>query len=164
MVDDNVIRQFYDKMLYTGDDKRIELLYKKELSYLYNKKKKVSFINGCFDIIHPMHIELFWFAKDISDCLVVAVNSDEYIKKHKGNGRPIHKLEERITILASLEPIDFIINFTTECPGDIINIIKPTYLIKGPEYTFEKLTKKEQNAITDNNIKLMNFPENESTR
>ena len=57
---------------------------------------KTIFVNGCFDIIHPGHIELFKIAKSLGDCLIVATDTDEKIKIDKGNSRPINTLSHRI--------------------------------------------------------------------
>ena len=100
---------------------------------------KKGFINGCFDILHPGHIELFKEAKKHGDILIVAVNSDESIKKLKGKSRPINTFQSRIKLLESVRYIDFIICFDENTPIKIIKKIKPHILIKGGDYSKKEI-------------------------
>ena len=90
--------------------------------------------NGCFDILHKGHIENLNYAKTFGDKLVVAVNSDESVKKLKPN-RPINNLENRMLMLANLECVDYVVSFTEDNPYNIIAQIKPDVLVKGNEYS-----------------------------
>jgi D-beta-D-heptose 7-phosphate kinase/D-beta-D-heptose 1-phosphate adenosyltransferase len=94
----------------------------------------VALTNGCFDILHTGHIETLKFAKSKSDKLVVAVNTDESIRRIKGSSRPIVPLVHRMNVLANLSMVDFVVCFDENNPLEIIKIIKPDYLIKGADY------------------------------
>jgi D-beta-D-heptose 7-phosphate kinase/D-beta-D-heptose 1-phosphate adenosyltransferase len=110
--------------------------------------------NGCFDILHTGHIELFKFCKNLNGKLIVALNSDISIKNIKGNSRPINNLSQRIKILESISYIDFIIVFDENTPFNLIKNIKPKYLVKGGDYTLEQIIGKEfaENTIIFNYI------------
>ena len=78
------------------------------------KNKKVVFTNGCFDILHIGHARYLKEAKDCGDILVVGLNSDESVKRLKGNSRPIISENDRAEMLSHLESVDFVIIFNEE--------------------------------------------------
>ena len=94
------------------------------------------FTNGCFDIIHRGHIELFKFcrAQRVYSPLVVGVNSDKSIRKLKGPGRPIMPEEDRVALLLAIKWIDCVVIFDTKSVLSLIEEIKPAILIKGGSY------------------------------
>jgi D-beta-D-heptose 7-phosphate kinase/D-beta-D-heptose 1-phosphate adenosyltransferase len=104
-----------------------------------NKNKKIVFTNGCFDIIHSAHLKLLNFCKKQGDILVVGLNSDESIKRLKGDDRPINNLSERCELLLNLNVVDYIVVFQTNTPYEIIKLIQPNILIKGGDYTKETI-------------------------
>ena len=91
------------------------------------------FTNGCFDIIHRGHIELFKFCRlqHTYKQVVVGVNSDESIKELKGPDRPIMSEEDRIAVLLAIQWIDYVIIFDTKSVLPLIEALKPSFLIKG---------------------------------
>ena len=99
--------------------------------------KKVVFTNGCFDILHPGHIDYLAKAKKMGDLLVVGLNSDESIRRLKGSDRPINVLSDRKIMLESLKSVDLVIPFTTDTPLNLILEIKPDVLVKGGDYTVD---------------------------
>jgi D-beta-D-heptose 7-phosphate kinase/D-beta-D-heptose 1-phosphate adenosyltransferase len=119
----------------------------------------VVFTNGCFDILHSAHIELFKFCKSLGKIVIVGLNSDESIKRLKGDKRPIYKLEDRLKILESIEYIDYIIPFEEDTPLELIKIIKPNYLVKGGDYTKDTVVGKEYT----NNVVIFDYISNIST-
>lgn len=108
-------------------------LYLNDLKYI-REGKKIVFTNGCFDIIHAGHVSLLERAKQLGDILIVAINSDESIKRLKGSNRPINQLEDRISVLRAMSCIDYIIPFEEDTPLNLIRDIKPDVLIKGGDY------------------------------
>ena len=105
----------------------------------YLLEQKIVFTSGCFDLLHEGHIEILKKGKELGDILVVALNDDGSIKKNKGETRPINKLNTRLSILSSIKYVDFIIVFSETTPNNIYNIINPNILIKGDDYSFEKI-------------------------
>jgi D-beta-D-heptose 7-phosphate kinase / D-beta-D-heptose 1-phosphate adenosyltransferase len=102
---------------------------------LRKKGKKIVFTNGCFDLIHKGHIALLNKAREAGDVLIVGVNNDESARKVKGPDRPVNTLEDRITVLAGLQSIDYIISFEEESPIQLIKTVHPDVFVKGADYT-----------------------------
>jgi len=100
--------------------------------------KKV-FTNGCFDILHRVHVDLLWFCKSKGDIVIVGINSDESIKKLKGKSRPINKQEDRKFLLESLSCVDDVIIFNEDTPLRLINEIRPDIIVKGGDYKPEDI-------------------------
>jgi D-beta-D-heptose 7-phosphate kinase/D-beta-D-heptose 1-phosphate adenosyltransferase len=101
---------------------------------LTSRDFKLVFTNGCFDILHKGHIETLKFCKSKGDKLVVALNSDESIKKFKDKLRPIVPLEHRMAVMSAIEFVDFVVCFDQETPLDVIKKIKPDVIVKGCGY------------------------------
>jgi rfaE bifunctional protein nucleotidyltransferase chain/domain len=104
-------------------------------------KKKIIWVNGCFDIIHTGHIELFKFAKNLGLYLFVGIDSDKRVKKLKGEGRPINNQDDRKKILESIRYIDQVFIFDT--PQEMEDIIKKNNIgsiVIGEEYKDKKIT------------------------
>ncbi len=97
--------------------------------------KKIIFTNGCFDILHAGHVHCLQMAKELGDYLIVAVNSDSSIQRLKGPDRPINNLEHRMTVLAGLGVVDWVIPFDDDTPERLLRLLKPDVLAKGGEYT-----------------------------
>ena len=97
--------------------------------------KKVSFTNGCFDIIHPGHLFSLKQAADEADYLIVGLNSDASVRKLKGPSRPINNTASRAIVLANLIVVDAVIVFEEETPLELIKAILPDVMVKGGDYT-----------------------------
>lgn len=100
---------------------------------------KIIFTNGCFDILHRGHIELLKYGKSLGEKLIVGLNSDQSVKKLKGNTRPINNQQDRKIILESLKYVDEVILFEEETPYKLIKKIKPNIIVKGGDYTVEQV-------------------------
>ncbi len=111
----------------------------KLIKTLKNKRKKIVFTNGCFDLIHPGHIEVLKQAKNKGDILIVGLNSDQSIKKIKGGNRPVLDLKSRISILSAIGYVDYIIPFSDLTPLNLIKRIKPNVLVKGGDWKKEDI-------------------------
>ena len=105
-----------------------------KISQLKKNKMKVAFTNGCFDILHLGHLEILTKSKEFGDRLIVAVNSDESVRKLKGKERPINDFQTRSNMLASFSFVDYVVEFSDDTPKKLIQIIKPDFLIKGGDY------------------------------
>jgi len=106
-----------------------------ELQWHRQQKQKIVFTNGCYDILHPGHVQLLNFAKQQGDILILGINSDRSVRELKGSTRPILSQEERAAILSGLEAIDYITIFDEPDPGELIRSITPDILLKGTEWT-----------------------------
>ena len=106
--------------------------------------KRIVFTNGCFDILHAGHIELFRKARLLGDVLVVAINSDSSVRRIKGEKRPIFNERERSEILAALEVVDFVTIFGEDTPLESILKIRPDVLVKGADWEEKGIVGAEQ--------------------
>lgn len=95
----------------------------------------VVFTNGCFDIFHLGHMNLLKQAKALGDKLIVAINSDDSIRKLKGDNRPINNEKDRALLLAALDFIDVVIVFDEMTPNNLISKIMPDIVVKGGDYS-----------------------------
>jgi D-beta-D-heptose 7-phosphate kinase / D-beta-D-heptose 1-phosphate adenosyltransferase len=104
--------------------------------------KRVVFTNGCFDILHSGHVSYLNQARDMGDVLIVGVNTDESIRRLKGERRPINPLEDRLQVLAGLAAVTHVVPFgdvNDDTPIELIKAVKPTVFVKGGDYTRDKL-------------------------
>jgi D-beta-D-heptose 7-phosphate kinase / D-beta-D-heptose 1-phosphate adenosyltransferase len=100
---------------------------------------RVGFTNGCFDILHPGHVKVLTAGRGACDRLIVGLNSDASVKRLKGEGRPVQKERARAEVLAALEAVDLVAMFDEDTPITLITQIKPSVLVKGGDYTREKV-------------------------
>ena len=142
----NIIYQIEDKT-YLNNERLIE-----DVNFWKKQNKKIVFTNGCFDIIHRGHIEYLCKAKEMGDILIVGLNSDESVKKLKGDNRPINDQMARLLILASLMFIDAVVLFNDDTPLNLIKMINPDILVKGGDYDTEKIV--GYNFVTQNGGKV----------
>jgi D-glycero-beta-D-manno-heptose 1-phosphate adenylyltransferase len=106
--------------------------------------RKVVFTNGCFDIIHPGHVDLLARAKALGDILVVGVNSDDSVRRlGKGVGRPVNPLPNRLFVLAHLASVDFVQPFEQDTPLELIQALQPDVLVKGGDWPVEHIVGRE---------------------
>lgn len=94
----------------------------------------VVFTNGCFDVLHVGHLELLEQAKGFGDVLCVGVNSDESVRKLKGDNRPFNNESDRIRLLAALSVVDYVTVFEELTPCEIISALQPNVHVKGGDY------------------------------
>ena len=96
--------------------------------------KKLVVTNGCFDILHPGHVDLLERCKAYGDILLVMINSDESVRKLKGEGRPINNQGDRAEMLLGLKSVDYVYIFEEESPRFSIPLFRPEVYIKGGDY------------------------------
>ena len=101
---------------------------------LKEQGKKIVFTNGCFDILHRGHATYLQKAKALGDIVILGINSDESIRRLKGESRPINSLEDRAFLISALESIDFVVPFIEDTPYELIKLINPNILVKGADY------------------------------
>ena len=101
--------------------------------------KKVSFTNGCFDILHPGHLFSLKQAAAEADYLIVGLNSDASVKRLKGPSRPINNTESRAIVLANLIVVDAVVVFEEETPLELIKALLPDVMVKGGDYTIDQV-------------------------
>lgn len=93
------------------------------------------FTCGVFDLFHAGHLDFLQRARALGDILIVGVNGDEYVRRTRGDGRPIYSLRDRMALLAALECVTRVVPFASDDPCDLIRHLKPDIVAKGSEYT-----------------------------
>lgn len=101
--------------------------------------KKIVFTNGCFDVLHYGHVDYLQKAKELGDLLVLGLNSDNSVKRLKGESRPINPEWARAGVLSALEAVDFVILFHEDTPKNLIEAIVPNILVKGGDYSIDQI-------------------------
>jgi len=135
----------------------------KKIKSLKHEKKKIVFTNGCFDILHPGHVEYLRKAKSFGDLLIVGVNSDQSIGKLKGSNRPINNWKSRTKVLEGLESVDYIVNLSENDPIKLIEKIKPDIHVKGGDYEAKSLLEHKTVLENGGKVKIVKFVKGYST-
>ncbi len=116
--------------------------------------KKIIFTNGVFDVLHKGHIASLSEAASYGEMLIVAVNSDESVKRLKGPTRPINDEQARVLVLASLLQTDAVIIFEEDTPLELIKALMPDVLVKGGDYTVEQIAGAKEVIAAGGEVKL----------
>ncbi|RMG92131.1 MAG: D-glycero-beta-D-manno-heptose 1-phosphate adenylyltransferase [Zetaproteobacteria bacterium] len=103
----------------------------------------IVFTNGCFDLLHPGHVEYLEKASKLGDRLVIGINDDASIRRIKGPTRPINPLCDRARMLAALRCVDLVVPFTEDTPLELIRVLMPDVLVKGGDYRPEEIVGSE---------------------
>jgi rfaE bifunctional protein nucleotidyltransferase chain/domain len=106
--------------------------------------QRVVFTNGCFDLLHPGHVETLEAARGLGDALVAGINSDASVRKLKGEGRPVVCERERAEILAALECVDAVVIFNDLTPRETIAALLPDVLVKGGDWAGDQIIGREE--------------------
>lgn len=96
--------------------------------------RTIAFANGHFDMLHVGHLRYLQGARQEGDVLVVGINDDDSVRRLKGPGRPIMPASERAELVAALQPVDLVVIFAGDSPGDLMAEIQPDVHCKGPDY------------------------------
>ncbi|MBL7767087.1 MAG: D-glycero-beta-D-manno-heptose 1-phosphate adenylyltransferase [Chitinophagaceae bacterium] len=125
--------------------------------------KKVVFTNGCFDIIHQGHNTYLLQAAEFGNKLIVAVNSDDSVRRLKGPKRPVVDQYSRAFNLASHLYIDAVIIFDEDTPEQLIQTLQPDVLVKGGDYTLDKIVGAQDVLKRGGQVEIIPFLEGYST-
>ena len=127
------------------------------------QNKKVVFTNGVFDLIHAGHVDYLIKAKALGDVLIVGMNTDDSVRRIKGDKRPILKQDERAFIISNLKPVDYVVFFDEDTPKEIIDEIIPDILVKGADWSIDKIVGRETVEKHGGEVKTIEFVNNQST-
>jgi len=96
----------------------------------------IIFTNGCYDVLHIGHIRYLTYLKNKYPCykIIIGLNSNDSIKRNKGNKRPINSYKERKEFLYALKTVDLVMKFNEKTPLNLIKRVKPNILAKGGDY------------------------------
>ncbi len=134
-----------------------------ELSEVRKSGRKIVFTNGCFDILHVGHVRYLAAARSEGDLLVIGLNSDESVRLIKGAKRPIVTQDQRAEVLASLGTVDYVVIFDEPDPLALIETLKPNILVKGEDWTEDKIIGAEFVKSTGGKVVRVRFIDETST-
>src|SRR5579863_5941926 len=124
--------------------------------------EKITLANGCFDLLHVGHIRYLHAAKQLGGQLVVAVNSDDSVRKLKGEGRPLMPAEERAEILAALSDVDAVVIFSEHDVRALIREVRPDIHAKGTDYTADTVPERDAVAECGGRVEIVGDPKDHS--
>lgn len=127
------------------------------------RKRKIVLANGCFDFFHVGHIRYLAAAKALGDCLIVAVNSDEQVRRLKGENRPLAPERERAEIVSALRFVDYVTIFTEPTVEELIRAIRPDFHAKGTDYTAETIPERRTVAECGGQVAIVGDPKKHSS-
>lgn len=119
--------------------------------------------NGCFDILHKGHVTYLKQARALGNKLIVAVNSDDSVKRLKGPTRPINSLNERMAVLAALGCVDYVVSFDEDTPQRLISHVLPNILVKGGDYKVEEIAGHKEVQANGGKVIIIPFVDGCST-
>jgi D-beta-D-heptose 7-phosphate kinase/D-beta-D-heptose 1-phosphate adenosyltransferase len=119
--------------------------------------------NGCFDILHRGHVTMLQAARDTCDRLVVALNTDDSVRRLKGQSRPINGLEDRASVIAALRPVDLVVCFSEDTPLQLITQLQPDVLFKGADYTVDTVVGADVVLARGGRVELLDLVPGRST-
>ncbi|PIE21851.1 MAG: D-glycero-beta-D-manno-heptose 1-phosphate adenylyltransferase [Planctomycetota bacterium] len=127
------------------------------------KGKRIVFTNGCFDLLHPGHLDYLKQARSYGDLLIVGINEDASIRKAKGANRPFCPLHDRMEMLLGLEAVDYVVPFAEDTPLRLIEEVQPQVLVKGEDWRDKGVVGREFVEAHGGQVVLIRFKEGYST-
>lgn len=128
-----------------------------------SRGEKIVLTNGCFDILHAGHVDYLKDAKQEGDRLIVAINSDNSVRRLKGQGRPINLLDHRMTMLSGLSAVDWVVAFDQDSPEELIRSLQPDVLVKGGDYSIDEVVGADIVRDYGGEVKVLSLVEDLST-
>ena len=125
--------------------------------------QRVVMTNGCFDLLHPGHVTYLSQAAALADVLIVAVNEDASVTRLKGSDRPINGIDSRMSVLAGLRSVSYVVPFSEDTPARLIEAISPDVLVKGGDYAINEIAGHEHVLESGGEVIILEFVEGFST-
>ena len=162
-----VSQQDLNQAMHGDRDSQYGIVSEAELSKVFARAKahdeKIVMTNGCFDLLHVGHVTYLEQAKALGDRLCVAVNSDESVKRLKGELRPINGVQERMAVLAALACVDWVVEFTEETPERLYCNLLPDIIVKGGDYRSDQVVGGDCVIKAGGEVKILQFVDGQST-
>lgn len=121
------------------------------------QQQRIVMTNGCFDLLHAGHVHYLEQARSLGDRLIVAVNDDASVAGLKGKDRPVQTLADRMSVLAGLRAVDYVVSFSEATPESLINKILPHILVKGGDYRVEDIAGHKAVLANGGQVKQLDF-------
>jgi D-beta-D-heptose 7-phosphate kinase/D-beta-D-heptose 1-phosphate adenosyltransferase len=128
-----------------------------------NRGERIILTNGCFDVLHAGHVSYLEEAKSLGDRLIVAINDDDSVRRLKGDPRPINDLGDRMSVLAGLAAVDWVVPFAEDTPERLIQRILPDVLVKGGDYKPEEIAGSKDVLRNGGEVRVLAFREGRSS-
>ena len=125
--------------------------------------RKVVFTNGCFDILHPGHVDYLRRSRELGHLLVVGLNDDASVRRLKGPSRPVNGLEARAAVLGGLAVVDYIVPFAEDTPAELIELVRPDILAKGADWANKGVVGREFVESYGGEVVLLDLVDGHST-
>jgi rfaE bifunctional protein nucleotidyltransferase chain/domain len=126
------------------------------------RSDKITLANGCFDLLHVGHVRYLRAAKELGGKLIVAINSDESVRKLKGERRPMMPANERAEILAALADVDAVVIFPEDDVRALVREIRPEVQAKGTDYTAENVPERDTVIECGGRVEIVGDPKDHS--
>ena len=127
------------------------------------RSEKIVMTNGCFDILHVGHVSYLEEAKGLGDRLVVAVNDDDSVRRLKGAQRPLNTLADRMSVLAGLAAVDWVVAFSEDTPERLISTLVPDVLVKGGDYKVAEVAGAKKVLSHGGEVRILSFRDGHSS-
>lgn len=150
------VTRYADKILTRAEAKKIA-------EAIAKRGEVLVFTNGCFDLVHGGHIGYLRDAKGLGDYLMVGMNDDASVIRLKGTKRPILPLAERMEIIASFQVVDYVVSFGEDTPGELIEAVTPSILVKGEDWRDKGVVGREWVESHGGEVVLIPLREGHST-
>ncbi|MBK7988732.1 MAG: D-glycero-beta-D-manno-heptose 1-phosphate adenylyltransferase [Ignavibacteria bacterium] len=128
-----------------------------------SEQQSIVFTNGCFDILHVGHVTYLQQAKTLGDILVVGLNSDDSVRRLKGQARAINNQDDRACVLDALRSVDYVVVFDEDTPYNVIKSVQPDVLVKGGDYAIADIVGGDIVRERGGNVCVLPFVQGKST-
>jgi len=128
-----------------------------------DREERIVMTNGCFDVLHAGHVAYLEEAKSLGDRLIVAINDDDSVRRLKGAPRPVNKLEDRMSVLAGLAAVDWVVPFAEDTPERLIGEVLPDVLVKGGDYRPDEIAGARSVLENGGEVRVLAFRQGHSS-
>lgn len=128
-----------------------------------DRGERIIMTNGCFDVLHAGHVAYLEEAKSLGDCLVVAINDDDSVRRLKGDPRPVNELQDRMLVLAGLASVDWVVPFAEDTPENLIAAALPDVLVKGGDYKADEIAGAKDVLGNGGEVRILAYREGQSS-
>ena len=125
--------------------------------------RTLALANGCFDVLHVGHVRLLREAAAAADLLVVALNTDESVRRNKGAGRPHVPLDERMEVLAAIQGVHAVTSFPEPTAEALLEALRPDVHVKGTDWTAETVPERDTVIAYGGRILIAGDPKTHSS-
>jgi len=125
--------------------------------------KRIVFTNGCFDLLHPGHINYLQKSRALGDVLIIGLNDDDSVRRLKGPTRPINPLSDRAIMLTALKSVDMVVAFPEDTPLELIKSLMPDVLVKGGDYEPDNIVGGKEVRESGGEVIVMPFVDGHSS-